>query len=379
MKKIIIQVPVLGLFATFFLLPLSLRAQGSLTPPGAPGPTMKTLAQIEARTPVDATNTPGNANAQYVITQPGSYYLTGNLVGATNGSAGILIQATDAVLDLNGFELLGTSNIGVGIVISGFGARNIVIRNGSLRNWNTGISGDYCDNGELDDLRVYGSENDGFNLRNSWSIKRCTAMGCVNGAGVQLGDSGVLTDCVLSSNYDGLFGGKGFLVSRCLAATNSNDGFVLTDDYNVSQCTAYSSGHNGFTLGKHGQIRDCTAYTNSATGISALVFAQVKGCSADANSNGIVVADDSVVVDNQAGGNGNSGITSSGAGSRLDGNQTPNNGAYGIDSLGGGGADIIIRNTSSGNATANYYPTSGNTFAPVQLPNSATASPWANF
>jgi len=60
--------------------------------------------------------------------------------------------------------------------------------------------------------------------------------------------------------------------------TNSNDGFVLTDDYNVSQCTAYSSGHNGFTLGKHGQIRDCTAYTNSATGISALVFAQVKGC-----------------------------------------------------------------------------------------------------
>jgi len=67
---------------------------------------MKTLAQIEARTPVDATNTPGNANAQYVITQPGSYYLTGNLVGATNGSAGILIQATDVVLDLNGFELL---------------------------------------------------------------------------------------------------------------------------------------------------------------------------------------------------------------------------------------------------------------------------------
>jgi hypothetical protein len=85
------------------------------------------------------------------------------------------------------------------------------------------------------------------------------------------------------------------------------------------------------------------------------------------------------VADNQAGGNGYSGITSSGAGSRLDGNQTPNNGAYGIDSLGGGGADIIIRNTSSGNATANYYPTSGNTFAPVQLPNSATASPWANF
>ena len=379
MKKIIIQVPVLGLFATFFLLPLSLRAQGSLTPPGAPGPTMKTLAQIEARTPVDANNTPGITGALYAITQPGSYYLTGNLLGSSNLSACIVIQANDVDLDLNGFELIASNTIGNGIDISGFGPRNIVIRNGSLRNWINGIVGETCDTGELDHLRAYGCVLDGFYLRNNWTIKNCTALGCVSAAGIQVGDGCVITDCLLSSNYDGIYGGRGCLVSGCLAATNSYDGFVLTDNYNVSKCVSYSNGHNGFTLGNSGQIRDCTANTNSAIGISALVFGQVRGCTANANSNGIVVANNSVVADNQAGGNGYSGITSSGAGSRLDGNQTPNNGAYGIDSLGGGGADIIIRNTSSGNATANYYPTSGNTFAPVQLPNSATASPWANF
>ena len=40
---------VLALLSSFILHPSSLRAQGSLTPPGAPAPTMKTLAQIESR------------------------------------------------------------------------------------------------------------------------------------------------------------------------------------------------------------------------------------------------------------------------------------------------------------------------------------------
>ena len=47
-------------------------AQGSLTPPGAPGSVMKTLSQIEPRTAI--------TNLPLVITKPGSYYLTSNLV-----------------------------------------------------------------------------------------------------------------------------------------------------------------------------------------------------------------------------------------------------------------------------------------------------------
>jgi hypothetical protein len=46
-------------------------AQGSLTSPGAPAPTMKTLAQIEPRTPI--------SSAPFTISVPGSYYLTTNL------------------------------------------------------------------------------------------------------------------------------------------------------------------------------------------------------------------------------------------------------------------------------------------------------------
>src|SRR5689334_2731639 len=46
-------------------------AQGNLTPPGAPGPTFKTLEQIEPRKPISA--------LPFTITDPGSYYVTTNL------------------------------------------------------------------------------------------------------------------------------------------------------------------------------------------------------------------------------------------------------------------------------------------------------------
>ena len=53
-------------------------AQGPLAPPGAAAPTTKTLDQVEPRIAINSTNTPGDADSLYKITQPGSSYLTGN-------------------------------------------------------------------------------------------------------------------------------------------------------------------------------------------------------------------------------------------------------------------------------------------------------------
>ena len=80
---------VLGLL----LQPVSiLHAQGPLTPPGAPTPTMKTLDQIEPRKEVNATNTPGDATNLFIISTGGSYYLGGNITGVS-GKHGIQIAA----------------------------------------------------------------------------------------------------------------------------------------------------------------------------------------------------------------------------------------------------------------------------------------------
>src|SRR6188768_715136 len=75
-------------------------AQGSLTPPaGAPAPVMKSLDQIEARTPI--------SSAPFTITAPGSYYLIGNL-SVSSGNA-IVIATNDVTLDLNGFTISSTA------------------------------------------------------------------------------------------------------------------------------------------------------------------------------------------------------------------------------------------------------------------------------
>src|ERR1700722_17008335 len=57
---------VTALLLSAFSFQFSAFSQGSLTPPGAPAPTMLTLSQIEPRTPI--------SSLPFNITRPGSYY-----------------------------------------------------------------------------------------------------------------------------------------------------------------------------------------------------------------------------------------------------------------------------------------------------------------
>ena len=112
-------------------------AQGSLTPPGAPVPTMKTLAQVEPR--MDVAKLPGDAGSHVIISNAGSYYMTTNL--AVTKTDGITIAAAGVTLDLNGFEIARVSGSGGDGIKINTGSDRATVRNGTLRGFSYGIDG----------------------------------------------------------------------------------------------------------------------------------------------------------------------------------------------------------------------------------------------
>jgi hypothetical protein len=115
----------------------TLHAQGALTPPGAPAPTMKSLDQIEARTPL-VSGQPGvsvSASGEITITASGSYYLTKNLVSTNTAASCINVGTFNVALDLNGYTITrtnGTEANTSGILISGVPNQMVSIRNGFI-------------------------------------------------------------------------------------------------------------------------------------------------------------------------------------------------------------------------------------------------------
>ena len=91
----------------------------------------KTLEQVEPRRPI--------SSVPFIINQPGSYYLTTNLVGVA-GQNGISINSDCVTIDMMGFELRGVAGSLSGILLNA-GVR-VYIYNGCIRNWGQdGING----------------------------------------------------------------------------------------------------------------------------------------------------------------------------------------------------------------------------------------------
>lgn len=112
-------------------LPGVVLAQGSLTPPAGPAASMKTLAQVEPRTPLvtDNSGVEIGATRGITITAPGSYYLTGNLT--VTADDGITINASNVTVDLQGYTIASSAQARAGAGIIVMGDRNqIAIRNG---------------------------------------------------------------------------------------------------------------------------------------------------------------------------------------------------------------------------------------------------------
>lgn len=105
---------------------------GPLAPPA--GPVAPTPGP-EPRIAINAANTPGDATAMFIISQPGSYYLEGSVTGAV-GTRGVDVRASNVTIDLMGFALGGVPGSSHGVFVDLFaGHVGLELRNGVIHNW----------------------------------------------------------------------------------------------------------------------------------------------------------------------------------------------------------------------------------------------------
>jgi hypothetical protein len=259
-------------------------AQGSLTPPGAPAPTMLTLNQVEPRTPVDATHTPGDAGDLFVISQPGSYYLTGNII-VSSGNA-ISINTNGVTLDLNGSTISTTTGDlgfpGTAILLVGneanpiIGNTDITISNGHITGGVTYSAGNYNGTGFFTGISYNVTAGTPYNVR----VTGVSVSGC-NYYGIYLGTS------------------NSTVVESCTVKTVGNYGIYASS---VSHSTAFQCGTTAITADI---ASDCYAYSTGGDGLDA--FAAANNCYGNSDTdNGIYVNNGNAINCNgNSNGNGN--------------------------------------------------------------------------
>ncbi len=359
----------LALALAFSLQPSALLAQGSLTPPGAPAPTMKTLAQIEPRTPVGSATTPGDTASAFTITQPGSYYLTTNVIGVS-GKNGIGIATDDVTLDLNGFALLGVTNSRRGVAVMA-PCTNICVRNGTIRGWGmlgmSMLSGRGC---SYRDLQF-----------------------ASNAGGLEAGPGSLVNGCIAVWNSDvGISVSVGSVIAACTAWGNTSHGMVGHDSaVLMHDCCSAENGGDGFHGATSTSFKRCFARENGSHGFRADTGSTFIECVASLNAtNGILARARSYVLNNDCANNGKAGIAMEADASRVQGNTVTGNTGAGIAVS--GTVNLIIQNSARGNTGGNFDIVSGNRVGIIVVPTLSgaitgngpgaglgTTDPWANF
>jgi parallel beta-helix repeat protein len=194
----------------------------------------------------------------YTITDPGYYYVTGDL---TSSGHGIIVSGTgDVTIDLRGFTITGAGLNGTyGIHSGDYG--NVEIRNGAVRYFSAGVTTNNISTRVMN-LRVEGNSSGigGANV-----VKDCTVYN--NGTGINSPRTGSLvTGNTVFNNASGISASSGAIVTANTAYNNSDNGISAGDGSTVSGNTSFGN-NNGISAGVGSTVTGNTAKNNQCAGI----------------------------------------------------------------------------------------------------------------
>jgi parallel beta-helix repeat protein len=261
-KAIALTVFLAGIIVGALTFHLITANAGDLEPTAPPGPTMKTLDEVEPRIPIPASATPA---LSIIIDEPGSYYLEGDRKCTYQG---IQIEASNVTVDLMGYSFMGSySGTTAGIsIVSG---TNIEIRNGTIRDFGYGIYGWDANvkNIRLINLRILTNMNDGIHMTGAGGlIKDCTVSQNIRDGIATTGAGGLIKDCTFSENGRyGIYTGQSQTISGCIVRQNSSIGILAGDGNTILGNTVCSNGGAGIETGNACVISHNTVSDNTGS------------------------------------------------------------------------------------------------------------------
>jgi len=285
----------------------------------------------------------------YAITEPGSYYLTGDVVVPSNflgNVKGIIIDASNVTLDLNGYSIIGLLSEPTNpptYPVNGFGAsdgiaifgeeHNITIKNGNIINWFgdgiIGAGGKNCIYSNLNisrtgilgmsvgeyslvkDCNIFYAGEDGFVAKESSFFINCRASFC-DRHGFEGDEGGQYVNCISSDNQaNGFNADENSLFLGCVAKDNLQDGMNLAAGATVYKSNLYDNVGDGVRMAS-GTITGCNTSSNDGNGFhiisgkaiinnSLSIVNAVNGILCEAGSDGSIIQNNSIVRNNSVG------------------------------------------------------------------------------
>jgi hypothetical protein len=213
-----------------------------------------------------------------VITQSGSYRLTGDLFVSGANLGVIVITVEDVTLDLNGFTIRCLYFInpcagnGSGVGIEAGSQSNVAIRNGTVRDMGATGLRLRGDDSRVDDVRAISNGQKGIVVGPHGVVRGSLATS--NGdSGIDAGIGSVVSGNAAAYNSGGSFSGgivaaSGSTVVGNTAHQNTNWGISASNGSTVSGNSAIQNGGDGFSLGNGVMVSGNAAYLNGGDGIS---------------------------------------------------------------------------------------------------------------